>query len=41
VVARYGTGQVKVFARNRVNAVVAFSLSGQVLQNSSAVSDVT
>jgi len=33
VVARKGTGQVKVFARNRADAVVASNRRGQVLQN--------
>src|SRR6185369_6864261 len=32
VVARKGTGQVKVFARNRADAVVASNRRGQVLQ---------
>jgi len=33
VVAREGTGQVKVFARNRADAVVAANRLGEVLQN--------
>jgi len=33
VVARKGTGQVKVFARNRANAVVASKRLDEVLQS--------
>ena len=35
----HGTGQMKVFARNRVNAVVAVYRLDQVLQDASALSN--